>query len=95
MIPITGERFEVFHSISYKKWEQMLINRHGRQDLALARKKVRNFNYDLEQFNRYKKVSEDGDMFKTLDDFQNIKCGNADQYEALLKKYRRLFNKTG
>lgn len=92
--PITGERFEISHADSYKKWEQMLIDRHGKKDLALARKKVKNFNTDLEQFNRYKKVLED-EVPKTLDEFQDIKYQDSIKYEEFKKKYLQLFKNTG
>lgn len=90
--PITGERFEISHSDSYKKWEKMLIDRHGKEDLKLARKKVNNFNSDLKQFNRYKKVLSENDMPKTLDDFQSIKYENTFKYEELKRIYLQLKN---
>ncbi|MER2175509.1 MAG: minor capsid protein [Carnobacterium sp.] len=93
--PITGERFEISHADSYKKWEQMLIDKHGKEDLQIVRKKVKNFNADLEQFNHYKKALNDEDLPKTLDEFQDIKYSDSVKYEELKKKYLQLFKKTG
>ena len=93
--PISGKRFEISHADSYKKWEKMLIEQHGKEDLQLARKKVKNFNADLDQFNRYKKVLEEDDLPKTLDEFQDIKYSDSVKYEELKKKYLQLFKKTG
>lgn len=91
--PITGERFEISHADSYKKWEQMLIDQHGKEDLKLVRKKVKNFNTDLAQLNRYKKVFSEGEIPKTLDYFQDIKYRDPTKYEDLKKKYLQLRNK--
>ena len=91
--PISGERFEISHASSYEKREQMLIDRHGKEDLNLARKKVENFNADVEQFNRYKKVLEKDGFSNTLDDFQDIKYSDSAKYEELKKKYLQLLKK--
>lgn len=87
--PISGERFEVSHADSYKKWEQMLIDQHGKEDLQLARKKVKNFNADLKQFNLYKTVICSENMPKTLDDYQDMKYNDGRDYKLTKADYSR------
>lgn len=93
--PITGERFEISNADSYEKWEQMLFDKHGKEDLQMVRKKVKNFNADLEQSNRYKKALNEEDLPKILDEFQDIKYSDSVNYEELKKKYLQLFKKKG
>lgn len=87
--PISGKRFEISHADSYKKWEQMLIDQHGKEDLQLARKKVKNFNANLEQFNRYKSVIGPENTPKTLDDFQDMKYNEGRDYKLIKTDYNR------
>lgn len=87
--PISGKRFEISHADSYKKWEQMLIDQHGKEDLQLARKKVKNFNADLKQFNRYKSVIGPENTLKTLDDFQDMKYNEGRDYKLIKTDYNR------
>lgn len=86
--PISGERFEISHADSYEKWEQMFIDRHGKEDLKLVRKKVKNFNADLSQLNRYKSIIGTDNTPKTLDDFQNMKYNEDKNYSELKSLYR-------
>ena len=86
--PITGKQIEISHADSYKKWEQMLIDQHGKEDLKLARKKVKNFNADLAQLNRYKSVIGTENIPKTLDDFQDMKYNEDKNYNELKSLYR-------
>lgn len=86
---ITNKRMEIKKRTNYQEWEDMLIKRHGKQDVEIAKKKVKNYNADLSQFRRYKNVLKD-DAPKTLDDFQTLKYGDKQAYEAMKKRYREL-----
>ena len=86
---ITNKRMEIKKRTNYQEWEDMLIKRHGKQDVEIAKKKVKNYNADLNQFRRYKNVLKD-DAPKTLDDFQTLKYGDKQAYEAMKKRYREL-----
>lgn len=86
--PISGKQFGISYADSYKKWEQMLIDQHGKENLKLARKKVKNFNVDLKQFNRYKSAIGLENTPKTLDDFQDMKYNEGNNYTELKSLYR-------
>lgn len=88
--PITGERFEISHADNYKKWEQMLIDKHGNQDLELQRTKVKNLNQDSKQYSKYKKLLDGDDFPKTLDKFQDIKYKDKERWDSIKKKYRKI-----
>lgn len=86
---VTGKTMEITQRTNYAEWEKLLIERHGKQDVETAKKKVKNYNADLNQFRRYKNVLKD-DVPKTLDDFQTLKYGDKQAYEAMVKKYREM-----
>lgn len=84
---VTGKTMTIDQRTNYAEWEKLLIERHGKQDVETAKKKVKNYNADLNQFRRYKNVLKD-DVPNTLDDFQTLKYGDKHAYEAMVKKYR-------
>lgn len=86
---ITNKRMEIKKRTNYQEWEDMLIKSHGKKDVEIAKKKVKNYNADLSQFRRYKNILKD-DVPKTLDDFQTLKYGDKQAYEAMKKRYREL-----
>lgn len=88
--PLTGDRFEISHADNYKKWEQMLIDKHGNQDLELQRTKVKNLNQDSKQYSKYKKLLDEDNFPKTLDKFQDIKYKDKERWESIKKKYRKM-----
>lgn len=86
---MTGKTFEIDQRTNYKEWEQLLIKKHSKEEVLIARKKAKNFNSDLKQFNRYKSVLK-GLAPKTLDDFQSIKYGDKIAYNELKKRYMKV-----
>lgn len=88
--PLTGDRFTISHSDHYKKWEKMLIDKHGKQDLELQRTKVKNLNQDSKQYSKYKKLLDEDDFPKTLDKFQDIKYKDKERWESIKKKFRKM-----
>lgn len=65
----------------------MLLERNGEKDLSLARKKVKNYKFDLKGFNNLAgKVKKDFNI-KSLDDYQEIKYKNQEEFKRL-KAYK-------
>lgn len=86
---ITGKTMTIEQRTNYKGWEELLIKKHGKADVDKAKKKVKNYTADLNQFRRYKNVLKD-DAPNTLDEFQTLKYGDKQAYEAMIKKYREM-----
>ena len=86
--PLTNKTFEIDQRTNYKEWEQLLIKKHSKEEVLIARKKAKNFNSDLKQFNRYKSTLK-GSAPNTLDDFQSIKYGDKIAYNELKKRYMK------
>lgn len=69
---ITGKEMNITQKTNYTDWEKMLIEKHGKRNVEVARKKAKSYTADLNQFRRYKNVLKD-DAPKTLDEFQELK----------------------
>lgn len=83
--PITGETFTINMSDNYKKWEQKLQEKHGKEKIEINRKELFNFNRDEEQYNRYKELIGEKNMPDSVEDFQRIKYNNSVKYERIKK----------
>ena len=79
--PITG-RNELASDMTYQEWCAMKERQHGKGDMELARKKVKNEASDKKQFAEYKAV-----LGKNAPDsfvkFQDLKYNNTDRWERL------------
>lgn len=87
--PITGETFTINMSDNYKKWEQKLQEKHGKEKVEINRKELLNFNRDEEQYNRYKKLIGEENMPDSVEDFQRIKYNNDRHWQLTKLDYRR------
>ena len=83
---INNEIMEIDQRTNYKQWEEMLIKKHSKKEVEIARKKAKSFNEDMKQFNRYKRALKSS-MPNTVDDFQSIKYGDVSAYNELKKRY--------
>ncbi len=86
---ITGKEMNITQKTNYTDWEKMLIEKHGKRNVEVARKKAKSYTADLNQFRRYKNVLKD-DAPKTLDEFQELKYNSKTAYEEMKKKYKSL-----
>ena len=69
----TGKTMTIKQSTTYKEWEKMLLDKHGEKDLNTAKKKVKNYRFDLAEYNKltdeYKKKHD----IKSFDNYQDKK----------------------
>lgn len=70
---VTGKTMTIKQSTTYKEWEKILLDKHGKKDLNIAKKKVKNYRVDLAKYNKltdeYKKKHD----IKSFDDYQEYK----------------------
>ena len=86
---VDGKAMTIDQRTNYKQWEDMLIKKHGKRNVEVARKKAKSYTADLNQVRRYKNVLKD-DAPKTLDEFQELKYNSKTVYEEMKKKYKSL-----
>ncbi len=87
--PITGKRFKILQSDTYKKWEEILIKEHGKDDYELFRRKVKNARADTKQLERYKEILGVENMPKIFEDFQEIKYNDDNKWNELLSQFKK------
>lgn len=83
--PISNKTFSISQSDGYKKWEELLLAKHGQANFDLQKKKVKQYKVDLIQFNKYRKILGKDLLPKTLDDFQNLKYTDKEKWNEILK----------
>ncbi|MBO0442828.1 minor capsid protein [Vagococcus fluvialis] len=70
---VTGKTMTIKQSTTYKEWEKMLLAKHGEKELELAKTKVKNYRFDLAEYNKltdkYKKKHD----IKSFDNYQEYK----------------------
>lgn len=86
--PITDKRFKILQSDTYKKWEDMLIREHGKEDYELFRRMAKAFGQDKQQLEKMQKVLK-AEAPKTIEEFQEIKYKQEDQYKDLKKRFAK------
>ena len=86
---ITGKEMTIDQRTNYREWEEMLVKKHGEHHVETAKKKIKNYKSDMNQFRRYKNVLKDVAP-NTFDAFQELKYDDLSAYEALKKRYREM-----
>jgi SPP1 gp7 family putative phage head morphogenesis protein len=76
-----GKSYEVPADMTYNQWHKEYIESHP--ESLLAEKKIRNLNSDKVQFEEYKEILGKEYIPKSIDEFQNIKYNNSDEYGIL------------
>lgn len=81
--PETGERILVPRNMTYDEWYRKYVK--GKTKAETTEKKLKNKSSDQKQHERYKKVLGDNVPDK-LDDFQEMKYNDGEEFELLKKK---------
>lgn len=74
---VTGKTMTIKQSTTYKEWEKILLDKHGKKDLTIAKKKIKNYRVDLAEYNKLTDEYKKKHSIKNFDDYQD-------------KKYRKL-----
>lgn len=88
--PATGKAITVPADMTYEQWYRKFVT--GNPEAKRQEKKVKNLSADRRQYEQYKKVLGDN-LPKTLDDFQDMKYNEGEEWEytkglkAYLDKY--------
>lgn len=87
--PIGKEYFTLDLGATYKQWEKQIIDKNGKKDVALMRKKVKNYSADLKQYRRYQQAISKKQVPKTFDEFQDLKYNrNKKEWKFLKQLYQ-------
>lgn len=89
--PETGKTYLVSADTTYEEWKKELDQRFGEGYSATKRKMVQNRAKDSKQYQNYLSVLGKENMPKSLDEFQNLKYNNGDEWDDL-KYYVRNIN---
>ena len=84
---VTGKTMTIKQSTTYKEWEKMLLDRNGKVNIEIAKKKVKNYRSDLAQFNKYKSIIGSDNIPNSFDKFQEMKYNDGSEWEQLKDNY--------
>ncbi len=88
--PESGQTYMVPGNTTYEDWyQEHVIEKYGKAQVDIMRKKADNESSDWEQYNRYKKILGN-DAPKTFESFQNLKYTEAEKWSVLKGDYRKL-----
>jgi SPP1 gp7 family putative phage head morphogenesis protein len=73
-----GKTYYVDGNMNYKEWHKEYIENNP--EAIMAETKLKNRHADKNQFEEYREILGASNLTKTLDDFQNIKYNNTDDY---------------
>jgi len=79
--PETGKNYKVPADMKYDDWHKQFVE--SNPNAVLAEKKTRNINADQKQHDNYKNILGKEYLLKSLEDFQNIKYGDDNEYGIL------------
>ncbi|MBO5069462.1 MAG: minor capsid protein [Roseburia sp.] len=79
--PVTGKTHTVPASMTYEQWYKQNVS--GNPAARLNEKKLKNLSADRRQYAQYRERLGDKYLPKSLDDFQNLKYGQGDEYGIL------------
>ena len=83
--PEIGKAVKIPGNMTYQQWYDKYVK--GKPAAELAEKKIKNRAADRKQFAQYKKILG-ADAPKTLDEFQEMKYNNSEEFENLKNQYR-------
>ena len=84
--PITGKTVYVDDNMTYPQWHEKYVK--GNPQAELKEKKLKNAGADQIQYNDYKQKLGAEYLPKTLEDFQNLKYNDIDEYGILKAQYK-------
>lgn len=90
---LDGETYYVPSNMKYEEWYQTQVEKHGEDKILVAKKKERNLVNDKIQFNEYKSLLGKDFNIKTFSDFQDVKYGNAAEWEELKNRRKSIQKK--
>ena len=84
--PVTGKSYEVPANMAYKEWHERYIE--SNPDAVLSEKKWKNRRSDKKQYENYMDVLGKDLSSNTLDDFQNLKYTNTEEWNLTKYNYK-------
>jgi len=85
--PVTGKPYEVPANMNYTEWHKKYIE--SNPEAITAEKKWKNRHNDKTQYERYRGFLGKDLGVKSLDDFQNLKYNNSEDYRLVKVDYSR------
>lgn len=79
--PTTGKRIKVPMNMTYQQWYDKFVK--GKPEVELEEKKIQNRSSDRKQYEKYKEILGKEYLPDSLDDFQDVKYKNSNQYGIL------------
>lgn len=79
--PTTGKRIKVPMNMTYQQWYDKFVK--GKPEVELEEKKIQNRSSDRKQYGKYKEILGKENLPDSLDDFQDVKYKNSNQYGIL------------
>jgi SPP1 gp7 family putative phage head morphogenesis protein len=84
--PVTGKNELVPGDMTYKEWRKGLDEKHGKNQVDIMEKKIRNKTADKKQHNRYRERLGN-DVPKSFGNFQDLKYNRVADWEATKRQY--------
>lgn len=86
--PISGKTFTIKKSDTYNDWMDTLKQLYSDGEIEQQKKKIRNSSKDLSDYRKLKTALGKENSPKSLEDYQNIKYNDTEQWDQLKKTYR-------
>lgn len=83
-----GHSFEMPAGSTYQEWENKLIEKYGKNEVAKQQIRVENYSDDMKQFAKYRSVIPE-DMPQSIEEFQEMKYNGGRDYDLIKLDYRR------
>lgn len=93
--PISGKAMKIDRSTTYNEWMDKLKEKYSDDEILLQTKKIKNIQKDNGDYRLLKDTIGKENSPKTLDEYQNIKYNDSDDWEQIKLKYnmQKLINK--
>lgn len=85
--PISGKTFTIKKSDTYNDWMDMLKQLYSDEEIEQQKKKIRNGSKDLSDYRKLKTALGKENSPKSLEDYQDIKYNDSEQWEKLKDNY--------
>lgn len=83
-----GHSFEMPAGSTYQEWENKLIEKYGKNEVAKQQIRVENYSDDMKQFAKYRSVIPE-DVPQNIEEFQEMKYNGGRDYDLIKLDYRR------
>ncbi|GEO70531.1 minor capsid protein [Levilactobacillus acidifarinae] len=88
--PIANKAIKIPVDATYRDWEQLLIKKHGQDEITATRAKSQNASQDLKQYRRYQDVLGVDNGPESFDKFQAMKYNDVEGYHELVGTVREV-----